>query len=80
MDGAMSWMTPAQAASLASGVAVLLCFAYECRIDGKWGKSPTAGAALATVLAVLFSILFAGGRETSSPTPAPPAAPVASTP
>lgn len=64
-------MTQAQAASLASGVAVLLCFAYECKIEGKWGKSPTAGAAVATVLAVLFSILFAGGQETP-PAPAQP--------
>jgi hypothetical protein len=59
----MHLMSSSQAAALASGVAVLICFAYECKIDGKWNKSPTAGAAVATILGVLFAILFAGGQD-----------------
>jgi hypothetical protein len=64
-------MSPAQAAALAGGVTVLLCWLFECWVDGRWSKNPTAGAALGAVLAVLFSIAFAGGREQPGPPPQP---------
>lgn len=64
-------MSAAQATSLAGGVTVLACWLFECWVDRGWKKSPTAGAALGAILAVLFSIAFAGGLETP---PAPPTA------
>lgn len=60
-------MSAAQATSLAGGVTVLACWLFECWVDRGWKKSPTAGAALGAILAVLFSIAFAGGLETTPP-------------
>jgi hypothetical protein len=66
----MNLMSATQAASLAGGATVLVCWLFECWVDRGWKKSPTAGAALGAIFAVLCSIAFAGGQETPTP-PAP---------
>jgi hypothetical protein len=69
----MNVMSAAQAAQLAGGVAVLVSWAYESWVDRKWTKSTMAGAALGAILAVVFSILFAGGVEVQPAPVHPPA-------
>jgi uncharacterized BrkB/YihY/UPF0761 family membrane protein len=66
-------MSAAQAAQLAGGVSVLVSWAYESLVDRKWTKSTMAGAALGAILAVVFSIIFAGGAEVQAPPSPPPA-------
>jgi hypothetical protein len=68
--GGVNVMSATQSASLAGGVTVLACWLFECWVDRGWKKSPTAGAALGAILAVLFAITLAGGQDAPATQPA----------